>query len=326
MFEKYRKTTIFWMSLLIGILLLSGCTSGTPTLSPEIKETEETVEATAYPVETLEETALEETEGYPVETVAEAVNTNPLSPEPVSHTIQTSDGVELQGTFYPAEVVNAPLIVLMHWAGGDQGDWMAIAPWLQNRGVQPEVTEGVSWLNPEWFPVMPEGVSFNVFTFTFRGCEGGCQNFDREGWVLDIQAVMSAVRGLENVDLSRVAAIGASIGADGAAVGCDTFNAESAGCLGALSLSPGGYLQDSYPDEVAKLETASPPVTAWCLYATGDTQSAGACQNAEGELYQTTEYEGSAHGMVLLSPDTEPNPLTRMLEFLNEIGICEACP
>jgi dienelactone hydrolase len=325
MFEKYRKTTIFWMSLLIGILLLSGCTFGTPTPSPEPEQPDETVEAEAYPIETVEDVPIE-TEAYPVETVVDTANLNPLSSDPVSHTLQTSDGVELQGTFYPAEVVDAPLIVLMHWAVGDQGDWMAIAPWLQNRRVQPEVTDGVSWLNPEWFPVMPEGVSFNVFTFTFRGCEGGCQNFDREGWVLDIQAVMSAIRGLENVDLSRVATIGASIGADGAAVGCDTFNAESAGCLGALSLSPGGYLQYSYPDEVAKLEAGSPPVPAWCLYATGDTPSAEACQTAAGDLYQATSYDGNAHGMELLSPDFEPNPLMRILEFFNEIGMCDTCP
>jgi dienelactone hydrolase len=326
MFTKYSKMIILGMSLLIGILLISGCTSGTPTLSSEIKETEETMEATAYPVETLEETIFEETEGYPVEAVVEGANTNPLSPEPVSHTIQTSDGIDLQGTFYPAEVVNAPLIVLMHWAGGDQGDWMAIAPWLQNRGVQPEVTEGVSWLNPEWFPVIPEGVSFNVFTFTFRGCEGGCQSIEPEGWLLDIQVVMAYIRGLENVDLSRVATIGASIGADGAAVGCDAFNADTAGCLGALSLSPGGYLKDSYPDEVVRLETATPPVPAWCLYAVGDTRSASACQNATGDLYQSTEYEGSAHGMTLLTPEFDPNPLVKVLEFLNTIGLCDTCP
>jgi len=327
MFARHVRKYL-WISFSIGVFLLTACTSKMTTPSPETEESEEAEEsfdAEAYPLETMEEAPLE-TEAYPVETAVDEANPNSLSSDPVPQTIQTSDGVELQGTFYPAARVDAPLIVLMHWAGGDQDDWKAIAPWLQNRGAQPEVADGMSWLNPDWFPHMHEGVSFNVFTFTFRGCDGGCQTFDQEGWLLDIQAVMTYVRGLENVDLSRVATIGASIGADGAAVGCDAFNAESPGCQGALSLSPGGYLRDSYADEVAKLETDSPPVPAWCLYATGDTQSAEACLNAAGDLYQTTEYEGSAHGMVILSPESEPNPLTRALEFLNEIGICDACP
>ncbi len=327
MFARQPKWTLFWISLIIFALLLTACTSATstPSPTPEPVESEETVEATAYPVETAEDVIVE-TEAYPVETVVEAENLNPLAADPIPHTFRTEDGIELQGTFYPAEFLDAPLIVLMHWAGGDQFDWAVIAPWLQNRGIQPDAANGASWLNLDWFPPMPEGVSFNVFTFTFRDCEGGCKSFNREGWLLDVQTVMSYIRGLENVDLSRVATMGASIGADGAAAGCAAYNAQSSGCMGALSLSPGGYLKDTYPDEVVALEAGSPPVHAWCLYAAGDTESAGACQSAEGDLYQTTEYEGSAHGMVLLSPDSEPNPLTRMLEFLNEIGICDSCP
>lgn len=339
MFARRTRFVVFWISLLIGTLLFSGCTTELSTPSPIPKELEETVdieaypdgsftevtsESEAYPAEMMDEVPFE-TEAYPVETDIDDVNLNPLPPDPLPHNIQTSDGVELQGTFYPAERVNAPLIVLMHWARGDQHDWTAIAPWLQNRGVQPAITEGESWLSLNWFPAMPENVSFNVFTFTFRNCEGGCQSINPEGWLLDIEAVTNYMQELENVDLSQMAMIGASIGADGAVYGCDEYNTEYGGCRGAFSFSPGGYLNISYPDAVAILTDGSPPASAWCLYAVGDANSAEACQNAAGMLYQAVEYEGNAHGMSLISPDLEPDPLTKILEFLFEIGICDAC-
>lgn len=300
----------FLMSMLLGALLLSACTPLTTT-TPSGEETQDADEA--YPV----------TEEEPIETETHEI----LAPEPIAHTFQTQDGVELQGMFYPSSMDNQPLIVLMHWAGGDLRDWRVIAPWLQNSDVLEDlVGSGMPWLMGSWFPPMPEGVSFNVFTFTFRDCEGGCQTIDPEGWLLDIEAAMMHIKGLENVDLSCVATIGASIGADGAAYGCTYYNAEYGVCHGAMSISPGGYLKTTYPDAVADLEDEMPPASAWCLYAEGDTQSAEACQNAQGDLYQPTEYEGKAHGMSLLSPEFSPNPLSKFLAFFNQIGICDACP
>lgn len=57
-----------------------------------------------------------------------------LPPAPIPQTITASDGTELVGMLYPAATMDAPMVVLMHWAPGDQRDWAAIAPWLQNRG------------------------------------------------------------------------------------------------------------------------------------------------------------------------------------------------
>jgi len=232
----------------------------------------------------------------------------------------------LAGTFYPAAEVNAPLVVLFHWAPGDQRDYSVIAPWLQNRGYEVELPEmAPPWLDPSWFPAMPEDVSFNVFTFTFRGCEGGCQQFNPEGWQLDAEAVMNHITTLDNVDLSQVATIGASIGADGAAYGCHYFNEETGGCQGALSNSPGGYLNVPYPDEVTNLGGENPPKPTWCVYSKGDAESAAACDNVSCVHYQFTAYEDSAHGMAMFEPSREPNPMEIILEFLALTGICETC-
>jgi hypothetical protein len=302
-------------------LLLAGCKAGTAT---EVQEQEKTEFVDATETEApVEDEAGDEPTSFPI---VEDPGINPLPADPISETFSTGDGIELAGTFYPAATTDAPLLVLMHWAPGDQTNWAAIAAWLQNRGLQPELDAGGQpWLDSSWFPVLLDDVSFNVFTFTFRGCEGGCQEFDREGWKLDVEAAMIHLIGIENVDLSRVLTIGASIGADGAAYGCHFYNSELGGCLGAFSLSPGGYLTVSYADEVRMLENELLPRPAWCLYSASDGESAAACEEADGQLYQAFEYEGTAHGMSLISPDVEPNPLEELLRFIELNLDCDVC-
>jgi hypothetical protein len=211
------------------------------------------------------------------------------------------------------------MVVLMHWAPGDQTNWVEIAYWLQNRGLvgQAANTGTEPWLDPSWFPEMLEGQSFGVFTFTFRGCEGGCQGRDWEGWLLDAQAAMKTARELEGVDPHRLVAVGASIGSDGAPDGCFWLNDQyENSCLGGFSLSPGDYLTVPYKDAVDALGEEQPPKPAWCLFAEGDTPSAGACRSASGDHYRMIQYDGSAHGMQLVVPDVDPNVLHLLLEFL----------
>jgi len=264
-----RKSFVLFIVVpLVLVLCLSACAS-TPTEEAEQKPVEDVetlpeepeVEAPeepepdadeAYPLDTdegedVEDEASEEdaSEAYPADTeeeeeaaeeeIEESVE-NPLPPDPIALTIQTSDGVDLPGFFFPAATIDAPLVVLYHWAPGDQKDYEAIAPWFQNRGYQVDIPEGAApFLDSSWFPVLPEDVSFNVVTFTFRGCEGGCQQFNPEGWQLDAEAVMSQITTLDNVDATQVVTIGASIGADGAAYGCHYYNENFGGCQGALS-------------------------------------------------------------------------------------------
>ena len=60
----------------------------------------------------------------------------PLPPEPQEITFQASDGQTLRGYYYPAAVNPAPLVVFMHWMGGDMSDWYKIAVWVHNRGLK----------------------------------------------------------------------------------------------------------------------------------------------------------------------------------------------
>jgi len=229
---------------------------------------------------------------------------------------QADDGQTLKGRYYPAAANPAPLVVLMHWAPGDQNEWNAIAPWLQNRG-QAATSRGNPWLDASWFPPMLEGQSFAVFTFTFRNCEGGCISFDRAHWLLDAQAAMRKAHELEGVDPKRIVAVGASIGSDGAADGCTWLNGQFPdACLGAFSLSPGDYLTVPYKDAVSALGAEQPPKPAWCLYSEGDSESVRACEAASGNNYRSIKYAGDNHGMYILQPDVKPSALQLMLDFL----------
>ena len=316
------------LTILLGFLLV-GClpNASTPTpTDPVPKRTK--VTATVVDPQALTEAPTqppsEETEE--THTVTAPVEQPGLPAEPLPQNITASDGTALAGRLYPAASREAPLLVLMHWAPGDQKDWATIASWLQNRSFQLQVPHNPPpWLTPDWFPEMPEGESFHVLTFTFRGCEGACKTFDREGWLMDVEAVMEHLEMLEDVTFSQVATVGASIGADGAVYGCYYYNQQGGSCLGALSLSPGGYLNQPYPQLVDALGSEEPPKPAWCLYSTGDGESANACEDASGDHYRAVSYPGSAHGMALVEPDQDPNPLNLILEFLSQTGLCAAC-
>ncbi len=296
-------------------LLLAACQPAAPTsAAPPMPETEAVTEALP---------ADDQAMSGPAPTAAAE---EPLPADPVLMTFTARDGVELQGMLYPAAEVNAPVIVLMHWAPGDQGDWRAVAAWLQNRGLQ-VAPGGVDepWLDSSWFPEFAAEYSFNVFTFTFRGCEGGCAAFDREGWRLDVEAALNQVIRMDKIDRSGVLTIGASIGADGAAYGCHYYNTELGGCQGAFSLSPGGYLDIPYAQEVASLEAELIGRPAWCLYAAGDSESAAACQATTGLLFRAVEYGGSLHGLRLINPEQDPNPLALILDFIHDYLQCDIC-
>ena len=248
----------------------------------------------------------------------------PLPPEPQDIEFQAEDGLALQGRYYPAAVNPAPIVVLMHWAGGDNRDWNEIAFWLQNRGLSGTSSNvgQAPWLDPTWFPPMIEGQSFGVFTFTFRDCDGGCNNFstNRELWRRDALAALKTASQLEGVDPMLISTFGASIGADGSPDGCGPYNFDAGGgCLGALSLSPGGYLKVPYADAVKILDEFDPPSPTWCFYATGDNEASVACKSASGDHYQPFEWSGDSHGMMLLRPEIDPSAMELILDFLKMI-------
>ena len=249
-----------------------------------------------------------------------------LPPDPQRIEFAAEDGKQLVGYYYPSKFASAPVVVLMHWAGGDVCTWADVAPWLQNRLdegaarlARCDVKVGETWWDPSWFPpVLPE-VSFAVFAFDFRDFGESAPGLeDRADFQKDALAAFHTAAGLEGVDPVQMTAIGASIGSDGAPDGCYLYNSEvGGGCLGALSLSPGSYLRLEYATVVQDLDGAGVPV--WCLAAENDYESPATCNSASGEHYQVFIYPGYEHGPQLLKPGQEPDTMMVIQDFLEEV-------
>ena len=227
-----------------------------------------------------------------------ATDTPPSSTEPQRIEFNAEDGAALVGYHYPAQVSNSPVVVLMHWAPGDQKDWtnIGMVDWLTHKSLDGFADE---------FPSMP----YAVFTFDFRGYGESGGQFDPAGWLLDAKAAYKTAMSLPGVDPAKVVGIGSSIGADAVVDACENI------CKGALSLSPGGYLNIPYKEAVASLSQTENRVVILCMASDGDRESAPACQSASGEFYQSLIYPGSLHGTEFLMP----NPMR--LEITNTISM-----
>lgn len=314
---KNRTSLLFkaaaWTVMLS--LLIAAC--GTATQPPV------TEEATDAP-----EVVITEPPGSaPTEPPAPTKPLSNLAADPQRVEFQAEDGKNLVGYYYPSKYADAPIVILMHWAGGDKSDWCEIAPWLQNRqGENPAKPEScanagaglpagmsATWLDPSWFPPMNAQASLAVFTFDFRDFGESEKGGGGPDWAKDAKAAFVTAAGMESVDAARMAALGASIGADGAPDGCLLYNQEKgSGCVGAFSLSPGNYLGMTYSTVVADLA----PVPVWCLAAEGDGESAPTCNSASGDQYRVQIYPGNPHGMMLIAPGFDPLPMILIQEFL----------
>ena len=315
-----KEIRVILLTLFIaGAILFSAC-EGSPSteMNEENQQSPEEVEPEVVP--DAEESAPEAEESAPL--AEEAVAVLPSDPQKTIFT--TSDSVELNGVYYPAGSASAPLVILTHWAQGDQDDWVEIAYWLQNRGMGGHSTgdESTPWLDSSWFPALEPEISYNVFTFTFRNCENGCKSFEREKWYIDVQAAVEYAYELDDIDKGNIIMIGASIGSDGAVDGCAYLNQiYPDACKGALSFSPGNYLTIDYAEMVKELGAISDPKPVWCLYAESDPESAVVCSNIKENNYTPYSYPSdvvfsNGHGMNLIAPNLDPDPLELTLEFL----------
>ena len=300
--------------LVVILLLMVGCSTKEIPAAATLENAEQNSE-----IEAENQTIIEEVQND------ESIEESTLPAAPRDLVFNAADGTQLEGRFYPSKNSFAPLIMLYHWAPGDQYDWRVIASWLQNRGLVDDTTvgtESVPWLDISWFPVIPESESYNVFTYTFRNCKGDCSSFEREKWYEDVKGAVDFAVGIEGIDTKKIIMIGASIGSDGAVDGCAYLHQISPGsCLGAFSISPGNYLTIDFAEKVQELQT----IPVWCLYAETDVESAQICEDLDLENFSQFSYPASmiyanGHGMNLIEKNQDPNPLSLMIQFLEELS------
>lgn len=292
------------VGLLVLLVFFSACRGGrsTPTLSPVVPTTQ------PPPMATLTFT--------PPPPPSQTPTQIPPTPAPQKISFQAEDGVTLVGELFLAEGVAgpAPALMLMHQMGSSRAVWVqnGLVNWLTGRPVWGKgpgsllfapLPQALTW------PALPAGQRFNVFTFDFRG-HGESQGRIAEtaDFLMDAKAAYAVLQQQAGVDPQQIALIGASIGADAAIDICVE------GCLGALSLSPGNYLDVPYAELVEELGVDGKP--AWCIVSQDDQLPAQTCQGAAGETYRSIIYPGPAHGTALLVPGRQPDIGQLFLDFL----------
>jgi len=102
------------ISLFILLILLFTACSSQPAVAAEAPQASNEAE---QPAEEGAAADVAEVESAPACT---------LDSMPQEVKFAASDGQELKGYFYPACSSGAPVVVLMHWAGGDKSDWYEI--------------------------------------------------------------------------------------------------------------------------------------------------------------------------------------------------------
>lgn len=311
-----NRTRIILLALLLSALWLAACGGAEPAGDePPEDQAPPAPTATQPPAEEPQATPTDEPP--PAAPAADAWQSQnpPLPAEPMGVTIQTADGRILIGGYYPAKVNPAPIVVMMHWAGGDKYDWWELAPWLQNRpneftpGEWPGTGVPGPWLDRTWFPPILEAASFGVLVFDFNGFGESPFGSAPDSLLQDAVAAIRFAATLEGADPARILALGGSIGADGAVDGCVLFNREppdGAACLGSLSLSPGNYLGAPFTYAEGALELAGDDRIVYCLAAENDAESGAVCAEPEHANYFPFIYAGDDHAMFLIQPEMRP--------------------
>lgn len=317
-----RRSTIIIIVLLLLILIISFSVvySRGVVLFEQIESTL-TLLTTATPLATATETDTPIPSATLLPTVTSTPTITPvvvLDPPPVEINFSAEDGQLLSGIYYPADTNPAPLVVLVHWARGDQSEWTEIALWLQNRSqLAREPNYNKSWRSSDWFPENTLGYSLGVFTFTLRDCEKECKDYLPGEWLLDIQAAMETALDLTGVDKSKIVTAGASIGADGAVYGCTSLNQSALGeCRGSYVLSPGSLLTIPFEKPANELIYNNPPRPVYCLYGLRDDAAVETC-SAVPDARQVDYGYIENHGFELLQPFQTPDPLLLLLELID---------
>ncbi|MCJ7434835.1 MAG: hypothetical protein MUO77_15235, partial [Anaerolineales bacterium] len=165
--EKSKSSGVVVIWTLALTVLLVACSLGTkppvvPTKPPMAPPTQSPIEPAPTEAPVTQASVMPE------------VPLSGLSADPQRVDLQAEDGKKLVGYYYPSKYANAPIIILMHWAGGDLCDWSAMSPWLQNRAdenpAQIARCEGSAGTSlKSILPPMTLEVSFAVFAFDFRG-------------------------------------------------------------------------------------------------------------------------------------------------------------
>jgi hypothetical protein len=229
----------------------------------------------------------------------------PTPPPPQRVEFPLEDGMTIVGMFYPPTFPLTPGVLLLHQMGTDKEVWEPLPQVLRGEAPTPD---GRS---------LPVEQGYAVLTIDIPGHGETGGTYENAAALAAVRAALAFFRTLDGIDPDRIVIMGASIGADAAVDECGE------GCVGAISLSPGSWLDIPYGAALAQLlELSDPPVL--CVASANDRPSPETCEEGQPvglSDYQVHIYDGSAHGNYLLTtPDLmpAPEPYDLILDWLLE--------
>lgn len=258
------------VSVLAVGLLLAACGSAATELAEEPAATQPPAVTEAPEESDVEPTAQPATEAPPTEqepTPTESPTPTPPTREDV--TFLSDEGMRIEGWYFPPTSGPAPGVLLFHQRLASKADW---APFItQLRAERP---------------------NYAVMAIDFPGHGDSEEPYSRHGALSAARSALAEFRTYEDVDGDRIVIVGASIGSDAAVDECGE------GCIGAVSVSPGSWLDVPFTDALTALRDAQdPPVL--CITSEFDDPSPETCSSGESvglSDYDVYVYEGESHG------------------------------
>ncbi len=208
--------------------------------------------------------------------------------EPTEMTVEAADGLTLYSTFYPSWGTGPwPAVILLHMNGHQRGDWDLFARQLAEKGYAALAVD-----------------------MRGHGQTGGLSDWEQAAD--DLQRIWNDLAKREDVDETRMAVAGASIGANMALV----MGVEEPAVKTVIMLSPGqNYFGVTTDDRiVAYGERPS------LIVASEEDRESAVSSEALHELAagdnELVMYQGAGHGTNMFDPRPELADL--MLEWLDE--------
>lgn len=205
-----------------------------------------------------------------------------LAAAPRTVTFRTDDGVTIAGTWYEPSVRPAPAVILVHMLHRTRRDWDALASRLASEGIG-ALTFDLRGHGDSTGPALVEG--------------------QYSGYVADLAAARRYVMSRPDVQPSRIAVVGASLGASIAALEA----AQAPGLAGIVLLSPASDYRGVKIDAALRKY----PGRALIVYSDDDPyaqRSAKELLKASGPLAtrrETLSLSHAGHGTNMLGGDPD---------------------